>query len=82
MAIVATLASHKLGSIEGFPSLLSSKSVFGKKLFREQLQSGNVAGSLPMLHRHIREQTNPGADEYRFHMGGFLLKAARACLSS
>jgi len=78
MAILAVLATHKIGSIPNFP--LVSKWVGGlSELEQNNLAHGGAAGSLPLLPDRYREETNPAGHGYSLHMGEFLAQAADAC---
>ena len=79
MAILAVLATHKAGSIPNFPKLEQSHMMSTEKA-REVLRKGETAGCIDGLHRHVREQTNPSKDEFRYHAGGYMAQAVKATL--
>ena len=81
MAILAVLAGHALGSVPDFPSILGPGSLFAAGRVRELLAKGQVAGSHPLLHPSVREETDPDSKHFHFHLGGFMEKAAQACLA-
>ena len=80
MAILAVLATHKVGSIPNFPSIDRAHFARGRKA-QELLRSGETAGCMDSLHRHIREETDESQGHYRYHLGGWLSKAAEATLA-
>ena len=80
MAILAVLATHKVGSIPNFPSIDQAHFARGRKA-QELLRSGETAGCMDSLHRHIREETDENQGHYRYHLGGWLSMAAEATLA-
>ena len=76
-AILAVLATHKIGSIPNFPSV--EKQLLRKKRLREKLRDGKVAGSLPAIHKSKREVYEEYNQSFQYHLGAFVARACQAC---
>ena len=76
MSILATMATHVIGSIKGLPTIAKLLATPGAK---KSIEKGSCAGSLDSLPKEIKEISNEEDDRFQFHIGNFMAEASAAC---
>lgn len=78
MAILAILATHKIGAVPNFPSV---DKLFRNPSIRKSLEAGKCAGSLPAIHWRVREEYDEDRPAFTPHLGAFIADAVKACVN-